>query len=734
MFLDSVEKATVRRANPKATSMATEGEWQLVTHRRRRYPPNWPTNLTHKYSGVKPYIPYPSTLSYAQVAAQPSRSPTPSQTSRATSPVTSRNTSPSHSPPNSPKATTYISPHSPTNLRFPPSSKFPEWVGRCFRCCRTGHTAAACRNPAKCGKCWKNGHVGAKYRVPGLNPAAKPFVPTGQLKKAAEEPPFDNMLTGTYPYVPPQMPPNRRKKAVCYVDRDPEYFEEMENLSRAIVVTNDNPDYDMPIDDLASFLTESKKVTKEELKISRLSGKRYLVSLPPNIAPETLIANIPPGLWQKGFRFSHYNPYEDATINIPGYRVLFDLIDLPPYLYREKEVIRIASGFGIYLGSVAQESQANIAVWTAVVVTDDLAWIPEELTMKAGGLDTPVKVVVKKIMHNPIYTKDDLPREPPQVIPPPMPETVEEETDSDENICIPYRVLVDLCKGKELQTLPLDVQEYFRKNPRPETIVPETPSQPEPPSETIPTTQMVTQATNTGNRPMFSARPQRVVNRYDTTQDPPHPLLHNPIPKKLIPHASHAPRASSNTCTQKPKQMAPNQNVLHLTSSGAISVSAKGKGSLETAGVSSTGQRDKTTVTGDVEQKTKGCNATGPTKAQFKPKRKIRTEGLVGTDLRSKPIAGARKHMKPTEEGNTNPVQMDLSADGFFQVRVDYDHCAALGALCGVHSSQVSKAIEEENEIMKNMPNKHIRFENEGEQSALQNADGAQDPEEGGEL
>ncbi|KAF3330066.1 hypothetical protein FCM35_KLT05397 [Carex littledalei] len=136
--------------------------WQVV-RRRRSYPANW------RYSppatpSARPYHPF-SRPTYAQVLLRPP--------STATQPLASRPASIA-SPPNSPisSASTpyYVSPHSPSRLRFPPSHTFPEWRGRCFRCCRTGHSAAKCRNPKRCGRCWAYGHIGSKCKQEVISP------------------------------------------------------------------------------------------------------------------------------------------------------------------------------------------------------------------------------------------------------------------------------------------------------------------------------------------------------------------------------------------------------------------------------------------------------------------------------------------------------------------------------------------------------------------------------------
>ncbi|KAF3336406.1 Casein kinase I [Carex littledalei] len=137
--------------------MAPTEEWQTVINRRRRFPENWKTQPNSPSTQTQPYQPYshsPNSMTYAQALLQrKTPSPTPSLSPRYNS-STSSGSRPNSS--NSRQTTTfYISPHSPTHPRFPPSPTFLEWKGRCFRCCRRGHTKDLCRNRSRCGKCWK---------------------------------------------------------------------------------------------------------------------------------------------------------------------------------------------------------------------------------------------------------------------------------------------------------------------------------------------------------------------------------------------------------------------------------------------------------------------------------------------------------------------------------------------------------------------------------------------------
>ena len=207
---------------------ATEGEWQEVPM-RRPYPANWrpSTDTSPTPPTAQPYIPY-AKPTYAQVLQQAVKPPTsqpslpPSQPSSPTSSTTS---------------TFYVSPHSPSRLRFPPSHTFPEWKGCCFRCCRTGHSAAKCRNSKHCGKCWSFGHIRSRCTQEIVAPPQPvPKIRAPALPNQRCEPDFEVLLNGSYPYRAPEMPEERPLSLHCFLERDSEYFAELQRLKQAVVL------------------------------------------------------------------------------------------------------------------------------------------------------------------------------------------------------------------------------------------------------------------------------------------------------------------------------------------------------------------------------------------------------------------------------------------------------------------------------------------------------------------
>ncbi|KAF3337441.1 Gag polyprotein [Carex littledalei] len=217
--------------------MAGDGEWQEVK-RRRRYPDHWRTPTDDRNSKVRPYKPFQGTRSYAQVVQNSPASSrgSASSNSAASSPINSRPVSPASS--TSPRY--YYSPHSPTKLRFPPLPSYPEWWGRCFNCCQLGHTSSKCRNPKCCGKCWTPGHTARHCPITDLNPAAPPYYPKPhQTQPQHTEPLFDELLVGDIP-PPPVMPEGRPAKTICFIERDNDYYAEIERLQRAVVLNGEH--------------------------------------------------------------------------------------------------------------------------------------------------------------------------------------------------------------------------------------------------------------------------------------------------------------------------------------------------------------------------------------------------------------------------------------------------------------------------------------------------------------
>lgn len=389
---------TLREKN-LAACPPKEPDWQVV-RRKRRYPDHWRPGgrfVQEVYlPRAKTYVPYQTRPTYAQAVANQSNPKPQPLMATAQTPTTS----PTTSPPNSPRSPTYyLSPHSPTPLRFPPSPKFAEWKGRCFKCCRTGHSIAVCRNPPKCppkcGRCWKSGHTGNKCKEGMTKQAPMPAgVPANMNPLEMKDLDFKELLTGDRPLNAPPLPTNRPKKIRCFVDCDAEYHHEVKRLQLAVLVkaSGISINFELSVDKVAEWIAKSNLIPEREVTIAALTNQRFLVIMPEGLAPETLVEAIPYEVWEEGVSFHIWDPMEDTTKVTPEFKVMVDLVDIPPPLYREKEVINAVSSFGVYLGTVAQPNPADLSIWTVVVATEKLEDVPYAVSMVVEGKERDIEV------------------------------------------------------------------------------------------------------------------------------------------------------------------------------------------------------------------------------------------------------------------------------------------------------------------------------------------------------
>lgn len=440
------------KSGGKAIAQATaQGGWQIV-RRKKNYSTTTSSPATHS-SMAHLYQPYQP--SYAQMAALPPKGP--AKTSPAVTPTSSPPSSRPSTPPTPPGTKYYTSPYSPTKLRFPPLSTYPEWRGRCFKCCRLGHNSARCRNARKCGKCWGDGHT-AKDCKGGqpLNPSAKPFAPGREQPQG--EVLFPELSLGPKPLVRKQIPGERPQKVYSFIDRDEEYFKELRRLTNSVVITSQG--LHLSAEGIVDWAIATGLVHFDEVAVVKLKEGKYLLNLPEGLVPETFIRATPPTLWDQGVSFQQWTMLEEAAVNIPMFKVRLELTNVPEIHWRETEIIRAVSNFGIYLGTM-WPSEQSCEVWTAVVAVDDLCRIPHAIVMVAGGLERDVMVDPVDWAIGPVYKRDDLPTLPPRFSKPatarPSPQ-VKALFEGEDMFPMSRRVLLDLCRGRDEETLPLVVK------------------------------------------------------------------------------------------------------------------------------------------------------------------------------------------------------------------------------------------------------------------------------------
>lgn len=281
------------------------------------------------------------------------------------------------------------------------------------------------------------------------------------------EPNFDELLAGPYPYRSTEMPKERPLRLHCFIARDAEYYSEMERLKQAVVMHTVGFGWELSVDNVCDYACRTKLVTKEEIQVSQLYGSRFLIMLPEGLAPDTFINATPQEAWDEGLSFQPWTPLDNAAISIPAYKILINLVDIPPPLFKEKYVAQAVSCFGVFLGSVASEKPSSIASWTVAVGVDDLSLVPPELVMHVGGMVHTVQVHPIACQRAPIYTVQDIPKHPktyyrPQPPPPSSSSSSDNENNYDDSELIPMSsgVLRDLCRGKPADSLPPELRRF----------------------------------------------------------------------------------------------------------------------------------------------------------------------------------------------------------------------------------------------------------------------------------
>lgn len=283
------------------------------------------------------------------------------------------------------------------------------------------------------------------------------------------EPGFDELLKKPRPANPPVMPENRPRKIKVFVDRDDKHHHEVARLQQSVIMhtTDLHINFQLSVDKIAEFAAQTGLVTEHEVAISMLSKGQYVILLPEGLAPDTFIEAIPEALWDMGLSFQRWSPLLDAKLLNPAYKIILDIYDIPPHLYREKQVVRAFSSFGLYLGSIAREKQEDLSAWTAVVAVEELEHVPYQVSFVTGGLEQ--EATVKPIMwsRGMVFKKEHMPVLPPIFAKPPpkqvspivaQPASLMQDETLNEHIHVSRRVLFDICKGIEVDKIPPELR------------------------------------------------------------------------------------------------------------------------------------------------------------------------------------------------------------------------------------------------------------------------------------
>lgn len=98
------------------------------------------------------------------------------------------------------------------------------------------------------------------------------------------------------------------------------------------------------------------------------------------------------------------------------------------------------------------------------MATDDLARIPENVAMVAGGLEPLVPIKPKRWIHTPLYDRHNVPEPPTKFTCLSSPSTFDPSSDEgpllddDEVIPMCKKALREICRGRELNTLPVELR------------------------------------------------------------------------------------------------------------------------------------------------------------------------------------------------------------------------------------------------------------------------------------
>lgn len=217
---------------------------------------------------------------------------------------------------------------------------------------------------------------------------------------------------------------------------------------------------------IANYAVRTGLVKKDEISVAVLGGGRYLIHLPTGLAPDTFIRATPSDLWDFGLTFEPWSPLRGAEVKVPHFKVLLNLVGFPIEIWKEEEVRKAVSSFGIFLATIPPEDPADFSQWTAVIATEDLAQVPSKIKVRLGGLDKVVPITVVTWSHAPIYKAAEMPQEPP-IYTAPTRDTSDDSSgdechmDADEMIPVSRRVIQEICRGIDPEALPWQFRELL---------------------------------------------------------------------------------------------------------------------------------------------------------------------------------------------------------------------------------------------------------------------------------
>lgn len=164
----------------------------------------------------------------------------------------------------------------------------------------------------------------------------------------------------TAPPAPPALPDDCPDEVMCFIERDDDFFMEIENLSKAVIIYGESYNR-MEVHQAVKLAVDTGLVREEEIRVAKLARDRVLIHLPKGLMVDTFIRALPSALWEQGFSAQLWTQLDGATLIMPRFKLMIDLVDFSVHLWKEYHVIRAVSSFGIFLGSVAPEHKSDLS-------------------------------------------------------------------------------------------------------------------------------------------------------------------------------------------------------------------------------------------------------------------------------------------------------------------------------------------------------------------------------------
>lgn len=489
-------------------------------------------------------------------------------------------------------------------------------------------------------------------------------------------------------------------------------MEEAVKLRGTVVMYNPDLERDITIEDVAAYAERTGLVKAKDIAVGIMTRSRYAILLPEGLSAEKFIGAIPRAVWEEGWSFYKWHHLDGGKVDNPQFKVLIDITGVPPDLYREKEIIRATSLFGTFLGTVEQSNPGDIAVWTAAIATTDLAKIPHAVAYRVGGRVEVADITPRKWIRCPLYKDNELPKPRPKFQPPSSPE--------EEVLPLSRAVLKDLCQGRDLQSLPEIVRLWLADEA----------------TSSLPSSPVTSIAARMGPTAMERpASPQMV----EQTPEPTVQLLRRPATKDPGAPDQSTVRIRSPQVLEKSGE----QNSATEQNRGAEQCnSAQGVTAVVTTEDGLNGAGHETQQSDSLVLATVPLGNT-PQNHVVTPIPKARKDkGILGEGNRSEAMMGnipkkascrrtatrassrpprqdyshdgrmtrsKRKSHDPAQEGmaqgesskkpqqGRKPAQLIANLDGLVEVQVEYDHCSQLAQNMGFRTTQILKALEEDN-------------------------------------